>query len=244
MTPLEKEISELIKRTRTVFITGAGISVASGIPPYRGSPDAVWSSSLEDMFTLTRFHLDPEEWWHSFWLKSHVQILSGAHQPNAAHLALASWQSPADTIITQNIDALHAQPVIEIHGRHNRYICSSPRRAQCPNRKTILDNLPLKPDVSYCELCNSALRPFVLMFDESYDTHPGFQISKALRAVKLATVVVFVGTSFSVGFTELATSICLQRNKKMVNINPIPRSGSFVNLVGPAEEILPLLLDR
>jgi len=67
-------VSDLLAGRNVVFLTGAGISVASGIPPYRDSTMAVWSQFVEDWGTKAKFEKDPLDWWNSFWLHTHEKV--------------------------------------------------------------------------------------------------------------------------------------------------------------------------
>src|SRR5688572_524104 len=90
---------------RVVYIAGAGLSVASGIRPYRGAPNAVWAEFVTDWGTVRKFREDPAAWWATFWLKSHGDIFKEAIEPNAGHRALSQLCASCEAVlITQNID--------------------------------------------------------------------------------------------------------------------------------------------
>lgn len=80
-------------------------------------------------------------------------------------------------------------------------------------------------------------------FDEHYDSHPDFQALRARKALNDADVLVFVGTSFSVGITSYAVRCADLSGALMVNVNVEPADfPRMVNLVGGAEVLLPALL--
>lgn len=54
-----------------VFVTGAGLSVSSGITPYRYSTAAIWSNFIVQNALRETFSKDPEAWWNNFWLRTH-----------------------------------------------------------------------------------------------------------------------------------------------------------------------------
>merc|ERR1719420_1243677 len=92
-----------------VFVTGAGLSTASGIPTFRHSPDAVWSGNVWTSATRDAFRKNPLEWWNSFWLESFPLHFEG-YSPNDGHEAIADIcnMARADVkVITQNVDGLH-----------------------------------------------------------------------------------------------------------------------------------------
>ena len=241
-----------------VYVTGAGISVASGIAPYRKSADAVWENFILDWGTAEKFLADPLQWYRSFWLKAHPSLRAGsaAIKPNAGHDALTRLlaKHAQHSIITQNIDGLHrrsgspVERVIEIHGRGDQFVCSN--FSHCDASRTAVAPFDLARiddgDVPGCEVCGAALRPLVLLFDETYDAQPAYRAREARRWLSAAEAVVFVGTSFSVGITAMAVSAARFSQARLININidaVEDQSLGFINLVGPAELILPALAD-
>lgn len=71
---LHSLVSDLLAGKDVVFVTGAGLSVASGVPPYRQDNDGVWSHFAEDWGTREKFAADPLEWWNTFWLPTHEKV--------------------------------------------------------------------------------------------------------------------------------------------------------------------------
>jgi NAD-dependent deacetylase len=123
-------LSELAKdiclyRKRVLFITGAGISVASGVRPFRGS-SGVWTSTIWTNATRDAFRKDPLKWYNEFWLPN-LSLPQNA-KPNAAHHALHEilqrYPSTLSTI-TQNVDGLHppSKRLIEAHGKLGLFKC-------------------------------------------------------------------------------------------------------------------------
>ena len=135
LVELAKEI--VTNRKRVVFITGAGISVASGIRPFRGKSNhhnqALWAQHIWTTATRETFRKDPLEWYNDFWLP--CLSLPPSVQPNAAHRAVC-WLLEQSTsggaealrirMITQNVDGLippNPLHTIEAHGRLGLYKC-------------------------------------------------------------------------------------------------------------------------
>jgi NAD-dependent SIR2 family protein deacetylase len=123
MNELAKDIC--LFRKRVVFITGAGVSVASGVRPFRGE-SGVWTSTIWTNATRDAFRKDPLKWYNEFWLPN-LSLPKNA-KPNAAHLALhAILKRYPETLnlITQNVDGLHppCQRLVEAHGRLGLYKC-------------------------------------------------------------------------------------------------------------------------
>lgn len=124
-----------------LFITGAGLSVASGIRPFRSSSttnkrdSAIWSQVIWKTATRQAFRKDPLKWYNTFWLPyfaSHDTNNNTLYQPNAGHDAIATLQQlfPNNIyVITQNVDGLQQQVpnqpanLVECHGRVGLYKC-------------------------------------------------------------------------------------------------------------------------
>lgn len=243
-----------------LFVTGAGVSLASGIPTFRGSdPSAIWANDTTKLGTNAYFERDPAGSWS--WYLSRFARLQGA-RPNPAHLAIAGlerWQRArggAFLLVTQNVDGLHraagSEELVEIHGRGDRLRCSregcalgaptgSLPRADVDVAAFLAS--PSRDTVPRCPACGALLRQHVLWFDEVYTMHDDYQFARAMKAARRAELVVFAGTSFAVGITELILEEA--RDRALVySIDPTPRDApSFVRAIAaPAESAFPELL--
>ena len=243
-------LAELLdSNKRVVFLTGAGASVHSGIPPYRGASDAVWSNFVKEFATRKTFLLDPLAWWNDFWLATHFKTEYLEAEPNRGHDALAyiCRQCPKACVITQNVDGLHTRgsgaindaQLIEIHGSlHGGFKCIHP---ECPWVHRIIDfkndgvnlyaccvdatarpgdaNFKLK-QAPTCPQCTHPLLPQALLFDEQYSSHPFYEWDAANDWINDACAIVFVGTSFSVGVTGTALEASRKKTPAaLFNIN-------------------------
>ena len=103
-----ERLAELIRESRcTVALTGAGISVPSGIPDFRTPGKGLWENvDPMEVAHIDAFRRDPERFW-SFY-RPRFEML-GDKQPNAAHQALAQLEAEGllDAVVTQNVDRLH-----------------------------------------------------------------------------------------------------------------------------------------
>lgn len=246
-----------------LVVTGAGVSVASGLPVFRGTdPNAVWNREVTERGTLRYFWEQPSPSW-SWYHSRFKQVLDA--QPNAAHRALVElerWQNARGAkflLVTQNIDRLHhkagTEALIEVHGRADKVRCAADAKG-CPNAapKGLLprvdadfkafDRDPDEKNIPRCPLCGELLRPHVLWFDERYDGHRDYEIAGALRAAKGAQTMLFVGTSFSVGVTDMILETGLHRGAELFSIDPSGRSPHRrVHVISEAaEEYLPGLV--
>jgi NAD-dependent deacetylase len=160
-----KTAAERIKNAQylTVF-TGAGISVESGIPPFRGE-SGLWNKYDPSILDLTRYLYSPEEVWPV--IKQLFYDFFTNAEPNGAHRILAKWEKSkvVKAIITQNIDNLHqaagSREVIEFHGNSNYFICSKNSDHFFKTNEIDFNNHYPK-----CPKCNSLVKPSFVFFGE------------------------------------------------------------------------------
>jgi len=251
-------------RGHILVVTGAGISLASGIPTFRGQdPGAVWKKDVTELGTFHYFQQDPVGSWR--WYLSRFERTAGA-KPNPAHVALVALENHCASkggqmlLITQNIDGLHrlagSRNLIEVHGRADSVRC--PRHGcahgapegSLPRAEFDLDKFLAEPSsatLPRCPRCQTVMRQHVLWFDEYYDSHRDYQWPRVLEAAASCEAVLFVGTSFSVGVTDLILHAALERSAPVFSIDPAaPAAPSHrvLSLRVRAEEILPALCVR
>lgn len=263
LTPsLLDDLARDLARSPLLVVTGAGISLASGIPTFRGSdPGAVWAADVTALGTRAYFEEEPAASWA--WYLKRFGALAGK-EPNAAHLALAALERISERagrevlLVTQNVDTLHEQAgsraLVKVHGSADRVRCSrvgcvhgAPRgslpRADFDVSALIAD--PVDDNVPRCPACGSYLRQHVLWFDEYYTEHEDYQYARVERAQRRAAAVLFVGTSFAVGVTDNVLSASAGR-VPVWSIDPAgeaPHRAVRV-IAGKAEEVLPEAVAR
>lgn len=162
---LPEAVSCFRKARRVVALTGAGISVESGIDDFR-SPGGLWAKYPPQEFgTLEVFENDPEKAWLLFRVLGRGLL---DKKPNPAHRALAALESLGvlKGIVTQNIDNLHqdagSKKVIEIHGDHRHLQCIA-----CGDLSEA-DPALLEEDIlPRCRQCRQVLKPNVVLFGEN-----------------------------------------------------------------------------
>lgn len=235
------ELIELMKENaRVCVLTGAGISAESGVPTFRGGGNAaVWKGMPFDQISsarMVRENLD--EVWE--WFDYRRGVLQKC-EPNPAHLALAQWQNEFAefTLVTQNIDGLHARAgsreVLELHGNIDRSYCPN-----CGKRFQMqAGDVPHKPEK--CDDCGIKVRPDVVLFGEML---PVEAFEKAERKSSECDLFFVIGTSALVypaaGLAETARS----SGANVIEINPeeTPMTAlSDLAIRGKAGEILPQL---
>ena len=121
-------MAELIRAADSVVaLTGAGISVPSGIPDFRSPGTGLWANvNPMEVAHIDVFRRDPARFWRFY--GERFQTLE-SKRPNGAHAALARLEEAGllDAVITQNIDRLHARAgsreLIEVHGTIDHSSC-------------------------------------------------------------------------------------------------------------------------
>jgi NAD-dependent deacetylase len=222
--------------SNTLVVAGAGISVESGIQPFRGK-DGIWEENPLEMATYRKFIKEPDSFLE--WYYKRFKSCLGA-KPNETHQILADKNI---RVITQNIDGLHRQAnhnyenLIEIHGciYEKRPINATSRSQIIPTnwekvdenalRKSLynLFQIPLNGRVD----AKKSYRPHVLLFDEVYNDL--YLMEEALQWVLDADAIIFMGTSNSVGITSGILEIALRKGKQLLVVDPNPDK-SFLNL--------------
>ena len=191
-------LAELIRDAGSVVaLTGAGISVPSGIPDFRSPGTGLWAN-LDPMKVahIDAFHRDPERFW-SFY-GERFQTLEHK-QPNRAHEALAELERAGllDAVITQNIDRLHRKAgtrnLVEVHGSISSSSC-----LDCGESFPLADvrerQVADTRGVPRCA-CGSALKPDVVLFGELL---PFDALLRAERLVAGADLLLCIGSSLEV----------------------------------------------
>ena len=210
-TTAEQEAKRLLKAARAIAaLTGAGISAESGIPTFRGAAGLWRSYRAEDLATPQAYAADPELVWN--WYKMRLNTVLAA-EPNDAHRLLAGLESRL-TLVTQNVDGLHARAgsaPLELHGNITHSRCE-----RCEH----LDKL--EPDFEpppFCSLCGNRARPNVVWFGEGL---PQATFAKSVHAFASAEVALIIGTS---GVVEPAASLARLAKSEgafVIEINPEP----------------------
>lgn len=185
----------LEKSNSIVFFTGAGVSVASGIPDFRsmgGLFDEISKDGQSPEYLLSVDHLNDDK--ESFIDFYHKRLLIADKKPNIVHQWIATLEHEHQSlgVITQNIDGLHtdagSQHVDELHGTLNRFYC-----IRCYNEYTksqVMDN-----HIRYCEKCGQIIRPDIVLYGEMLNQNTVF---KALEKIQNADTLVVLGSSLVV----------------------------------------------
>lgn len=239
---IEKAVEILSKSQRTTAFTGAGISVESGIPPFRGK-DGLWSKYTPEYLDISFFNSYPEKSWE--FIKEIFYDHFGKAQPNAAHYALGKMEQMGllQTIITQNIDGFHQQggnsEVYEFHGNMRDLVCT--KCGKIHNAKDVdLNKLP-----PLCSSCNSLLKPAFVFFGEPI---PEPAQSKSFAEASNADIFIVIGTTGEIMPASMIPLQAAKNNKTIIEINiePSNYTNSITNifLQGKATEVMGMLLNK
>jgi NAD-dependent deacetylase len=242
---LDEKISraaEMIRDSRhTTVFSGAGISVESGIPPFRG-PGGLWNTYDPDKMEISYFHAHPKECWEI--IKEIFYDFFGKAEPNDAHIRIAELEQKGvvKTVITQNVDNLHqaagSKIVHEFHGTSAQLrclMCQTPY----PAKETALDTLPPR-----CPVCLGILKPDFIFFGEGIPRDVSVQ---SFYEAQVADVFLVIG---STGEVMPACQIPLQaaqNGAKLIEINLEPSNYTFsanVFLQGKATEMMNRLVEK
>jgi NAD-dependent deacetylase len=192
-----RRLAELLQESRcTVALTGAGISVPSGIPDFRTPGTGLWENvDPMEVAHIDAFRSDPARFW-SFY-RPRLSGLGGV-DPNPAHEALAELERRGllEAVITQNIDTLHtragSERVVEVHG--------SIRTAGCQSCDTSYELADLESmfdtdGVAVCRGCAGLVKPDVVLFGEFL---PAEAMAEAQSLAARADLLVCIGSSLEV----------------------------------------------
>jgi NAD-dependent deacetylase len=192
-----ERLAELIRDSHcTVALTGAGISVPSGIPDFRSPGTGLWENvNPMEVAHIEVFRRDPKRFWSYY--RPRFGMLSDK-QPNAAHAALAELESRGllDAVVTQNIDRLHhkagSRRVIEVHGTIETSSC-----LDCGESYTLelVETLFDEQGVARCHGCNGPVKPDVVLFGELL---PQRAMDQAAALAAGAELLLCVGSSLEV----------------------------------------------
>lgn len=237
MDLLIKETAEIIKESKfTLAFTGAGISVESGIPPFRGE-DGLWNKYNPDVLDLKYYNNNPEECW-VYIREIFYDFFAGA-QPNKAHQVLARMEQHGllHSLVTQNIDNLHQEAgshiVHEFHGNSKRLICQKCAR-EYDARKVDLMKIPPR-----CSDDQEILKPDFIFFGEGI-SQPAFE--NAFADAEKCQVCIIVGSTGEVVPASFVPRTAKQNGATIIEINPrdsmFTDSVTDIHLQGNAGKIL------
>jgi NAD-dependent deacetylase len=191
-------LAELLRESeRTVVLTGAGISVPSGIPDFRSPGTGLWEKvNPMEVAHIDAFHRDPDRFW-GFYGDRFASLHD--RRPNRAHEVVAELEQRGlvQGVVTQNVDRLHrlagTRRLVEIHGSIEWSVCLG-----CGGKvglEQVLELLARAPGAPECEACIQPLKPNVVLFGELL---PEAAMAEAQVLAEQADLMLAVGSSLEV----------------------------------------------
>lgn len=220
-TNIEYAAELLRKAKHAVVLTGAGISTPSGIPDFRSEGTGLWSRDEPmEVASLNTFRTDPERFF--VWFRPLASQIFNA-ESNPAHVALAKLEKAGriQSIITQNIDALHHKAgstnVIEMHGTLRTLSCT-----QCFHQAQAMSYLKAfveQGELPRCPECNALMKPDVILFGEQL---PQEAWHAAQRGSRQCDLMLVAGSSLEVMPVAGLPMQALDRGAHLVILNNSP----------------------
>jgi NAD-dependent deacetylase len=208
------ELADLLQSSRlAVALTGAGISVESGIPSFRGALGLWTRYDPMEYAHIHAFLTDPAKVWK---LLRELEAIIAKARPNPAHYALAELEKLGrlQAVITQNVDNLHQEAgsknVIEFHGNARHFVCLRCHRAFAPESLDF-SHVPL-----YCP-CGGLIKPDIIFFGEEI---PVAANKAAFELAETCDLMLVIGTSAAVMPANYLPYTAKNHRAKIVEINP------------------------
>ncbi len=236
------EVARLLaERGNVVALTGAGISVESGIPAFRGAQGLWEKYAPMEYATIGAFIRDPEKSWR---MLTELLSLCGNAAPNAAHSGLAALESMGllRAVITQNVDRLHQAAgtcrVIEYHGNMEELVCIFCWKTYATRERWMGNGVPPRCD------CGEILKPNIVMFGEPI---PWIAQERAEEEARSCGVLMVIGTSAQVTPACDIPRIAKKTGAAVIEINPeetrLTGTVTDVHIPGAASVVVRKLLD-
>ena len=238
------ELAGLLGRARAgIAFTGAGISVESGIPHFRGKGGLWTKFDPYKVAHIDTFRQDPAQYWT--YSLNHRRTDA---EPNPAHRALVDLERRGHlrAVVTQNTDGLHqkagSSQVVELHGTSHGVVC-----LDCEQRfpRAQIDRLNREHCPPSCPVCGGAfLKPTVVLFGEALPTEA---LQEAQSLALAADVMLIVGSSLQVYPAAAIPRLALEHGAELgiVNAEATPFDGrASVVIYGKAGEVLPQVVSQ
>ena len=238
-----QKAAEVIRNAKNMIaLTGAGISVESGIPDFR-SAGGLWEKYNPEIYAnIESFVRNPVMVWDM--LFDMIDLTSNA-KPNPAHVALAKLEEMGllKGIITQNVDNLHqaggSKNVIEYHGNSSQLECMQCGKLYDPDITELTQKI-----VPKCKPCDKVLKPTVVFFGEAI---PFGAMTKSQALAEAADVVLVVGTS-AVVYPCAAIPLIARQNGATIVVFDLEQTALTLTekdilILGPAGKTLPEVIE-
>jgi NAD-dependent deacetylase len=239
---IQRAAKDILHSKKTIAFTGAGISVESGIPDFRGAQGLWQKYDPEEYAHIDAFYANPDKVW--LMIKDMFSLIMAA-KPNPAHMGLAELERMGllSSVITQNVDGLHQAAgntnVIEFHGTHRTLSCLK-CSTKIEGTSLTLEDLPPR-----CSRCSSLLKPDVVFFGEPIPWEAQIMSFKESKSCK---AVLVIGTSAVVYPAATIPITAKERGAIVIEINteptPLTNQISDYLICGSAGEIIPAIVEE
>ncbi|HKD65273.1 MAG TPA: NAD-dependent deacylase [Candidatus Binataceae bacterium] len=241
---IDNAADAIVRAKYPIALTGAGMSVESGIPPFRG-PGGLWTKYGEPpMNGFQIFMADPKKGWEDRLKPRYDELWKPLRvaKPNPGHLALAELEKIGVLrfLITQNVDDLHRQAgthsLAEIHGNYKLIRCLE-CNARFPEEEISLEMLPPQ-----CPRCSGLLKSDTVSFGEPIPTDV---LRQCADHSSRADLVIVAGTSATVYPAAGFAIEVKERGGKLVEVNLYQSEITGIcdhSLRGTSGEALPMLV--
>jgi NAD-dependent deacetylase len=237
-----KKAAEIMKASEfCIAFCGAGISIESGIPTFRGE-GGIWNQYDPECLEIGNYFRNPIESWKV--IREIFYDSFGKAVPNSAHFALADLEEMKllHGVITQNIDNLHheagSKMVYEFHGNSRTLVCTDCGEVYDKTEINLNDRIPL------CNKCNSLLKPNFIFFGEGIPEPAGL---KSFELAEKCDVILVIGTTGEVMPACNIPYVAKRKGAIVIEINPgksaYTEQITDIYLPGKAGEILPQIVN-
>lgn len=228
---------------KVIVLSGAGISVESGIPDFR-SPGGLWTRYDPSIYaTFESFVNDPSNFWQ---MAEELNPLLENAEPNPAHYAVHELEllGKCDAVITQNIDHLHQRAgstdVLELHGTYRTGTCiRCGRKHQYEEIKTAAD-CGMIPS---CFDCRGTIKPDVVLFGEPLNAPV---LHRAVELASTCDMILVIGAGLEVFPAASLPTYAHRSGAKLVFVNIGATAFDGIAdeiLIGEAGKIMPAVVE-
>ncbi len=239
---IQRAAKDILQSKKTIAFTGAGISVESGIPDFRGTGGLWEKYDPEEYAHIHAFYANPDRVWS---MLKEMFVLVMEARPNLAHLGLAELERMGllSSVVTQNVDGLHqaagSKNVIEFHGSHRTLSCLK-CSTKIAGSSLTMEDLPAR-----CPRCSSLLKPDVVFFGEPI---PWEAQTLSFKESRSCTAVLVIGTS-AVVYPAASIPVTAKENGATIieiNKEPTPLTDEISDylICGSAGQIVPAIIEE
>ena len=247
ISSIETLAKSIVENERVVFITGAGLSVASGVRPFRGN-SGVWTQFIWTTATRDSLRKDPLKWYNEFWLSCMADTTSKDVRPNQGHGALSELLAlyPNMKCITQNVDGLHRRAGLSRSYHSSLHGCVFTEKCHRCETEYFGDEdvggMSFQPTGRSCSVdgCGGNLHDTLLDWE---DALPEKDFERAENEARRADLLLCLGTSLRI--EPVGSLPLLAKRFVIVNLQVTPKDENADMIIrAPVDDVMDDLLTR